>query len=360
MFGKFMNNYYYGKSGKGDYQKDDLPRTRWQLFWEMLRVRFAGLFRLNIVSVIAWLPAMYVLIQLMSNLFNIAGVAQTVEMDPSAATPEQLELVQNLRPLYNSVIMRSLLLLVPAIAITGPFQAGMAYVTRNWARDEHAFVWSDFKDALIGNWKQSLVISFITGLVPLIVYVGYQFYVNNATDTSYSIDSSASSIGELYDAAIGRHWSTSDYFFKGEVDELRVSLVARERSWLTTGYNNMYSTSTFYSIGSESIASGYNSPGYLYSSIFDLGSTDKELRSMSVEQNVPSGCNLTVTVEGSDGADFSTVASEDFSDDSATYYTSSTPAALNGKRYIRYKATLTACNSNADTPALYSVKFNYR
>ena len=176
MFGKFMNNYYYGKSGKGDYQKDDLPRTRWQLFWEMLRVRFAGLFRLNIVSVIAWLPAMYVLIQLMSNLFNIAGVAQTVEMDPSAATPEQLELVQNLRPLYNSVIMRSLLLLVPAIAITGPFQAGMAYVTRNWARDEHAFVWSDFKDALIANWKQSLVISFITGLVPLIVYVGYQFY----------------------------------------------------------------------------------------------------------------------------------------------------------------------------------------
>ena len=42
MFGKFTNNYYYGKSGKGDYQKDDLPRTRWQLFWEMLRVRFAA------------------------------------------------------------------------------------------------------------------------------------------------------------------------------------------------------------------------------------------------------------------------------------------------------------------------------
>ena len=207
MFGKFMNNYYYGKSGKGDYQEDDLPRTRWQLFWEMLRVRFAGLFRLNIVSVIAWLPAMYVLIQLMSNLFNIAGVAQTVEMDPSAATPEQLELVQNLRPLYNSVIMRSLLLLVPAIAITGPFQAGMAYVTRNWARNEHAFVWSDFKDALIGNWKQSLVISFITGLVPLIVYVGYQFYGDMGQQNMLFV------VPQMLTAMLGLVWTLALVYF---------------------------------------------------------------------------------------------------------------------------------------------------
>ena len=207
MFGKFTNNYYYGKSGKGDYQKDDLPRTRWQLFWEMLRVRFAGLFRLNIVSVIAWLPAMYVLIQLMSNLFNIAGVAQTVEMDPSAATPEQLELVQNLRPLYNSVIMRSLLFLVPAIAITGPFQAGMAYVTRNWARDEHAFVWSDFKDALIANWKQSLVISFITGLVPLLVYVGYQFYGDMGQQNLLFV------VPQMLTAMLGLVWTLALVYF---------------------------------------------------------------------------------------------------------------------------------------------------
>ena len=28
MFGRMMNNYYYGKSGKGDFRKDDLPETR--------------------------------------------------------------------------------------------------------------------------------------------------------------------------------------------------------------------------------------------------------------------------------------------------------------------------------------------
>jgi len=176
VFGKFMNNYYYGKSGKGDYRKDDLPRTRWQLFWEMLRVRLAGLFRLNLVSAAAWIPAMYVLAQLVSGLFNLAGLVSLVQQDPAAVTPEQMEVYNNLTPLLNSLVLRGLLWLVPCVALTGPFQAGMAYVTRNWARDEHAFVWSDFKDALRDNWQQALGVALITGLVPLVVYVSYQFY----------------------------------------------------------------------------------------------------------------------------------------------------------------------------------------
>jgi len=171
-----MNNYYYGKSGKGDYRKDDLPRTRWQLFWEMLRVRLAGLFRLNLVSAAAWIPAMYVLAQLVSGLFNLAGLVSLVQQDPAAVTPEQMEVYNNLTPLLNSLVLRGLLWLVPCVALTGPFQAGMAYVTRNWARDEHAFVWSDFKDALRDNWQQALGVALITGLVPLVVYVSYQFY----------------------------------------------------------------------------------------------------------------------------------------------------------------------------------------
>ena len=61
MFGKMMNRYYYGKSGKGDYTNEDLPQTRWQLFWEMLRVRLSGLIRLNLMYAVAWLPAIFVI-----------------------------------------------------------------------------------------------------------------------------------------------------------------------------------------------------------------------------------------------------------------------------------------------------------
>ncbi len=43
MFGRMMNNYYYGKSGKGDFRKEDMPETRWQLFWDTLRTRRSAL-----------------------------------------------------------------------------------------------------------------------------------------------------------------------------------------------------------------------------------------------------------------------------------------------------------------------------
>ena len=62
MFSKLMNSYYYGKSGKGDYRREDLPKNRWQLFWEMLRIRFSGICRINLMTCVAWIPTMIVLV----------------------------------------------------------------------------------------------------------------------------------------------------------------------------------------------------------------------------------------------------------------------------------------------------------
>ena len=179
MFGKMMNRYYYGKSGKGDYTRDDLPETRWQLFWEMLRVRFSALFRLNLMYMVVWIPAMYVIgravMMLYSGLVNISEMTMQVEAGELAA-----EMLTQANATYveaiKAIVMQTLLLLVPCIAITGPATAGVAYVTRNWARDEHAFIWSDFIDAAKSNWKQGLITSTITGFVPLLMYVCFQFY----------------------------------------------------------------------------------------------------------------------------------------------------------------------------------------
>ncbi|MEG0125145.1 MAG: hypothetical protein RR816_03590, partial [Clostridia bacterium] len=151
MFGKMMNRYYYGKSGKGDYTKEDLPQNRWQLFWETLRVRFTGLVRLNMMYVVAWLPALIVIGRALmlwySGIMNIA----TMQAEVEAGTMAQALFVQTLGDFNAAVqglVMQTLLLLIPCLAITGPCTAGICYVTRNWARDEHAFIWSDFKDAV--------------------------------------------------------------------------------------------------------------------------------------------------------------------------------------------------------------------
>ena len=230
MFGRMMNNYYYGKSGKGDFRKDDMPETRMQLFFDTLRTRLSGLCRLNLIYAIAWIPAALVLLLNVSNLWNRvqteAAVSQyeyteyaellkeknievtIAEADYNALresllerdriyadanyeaylervggsgnetlTAEQFAAVRTgaLSDLQNSIFW-TLLWLFPCIAITGPFTAGMSYVTRNWARDEHAFIWTDFKDAVKANWKIPLLLSCITGALPVLIYQGWITY----------------------------------------------------------------------------------------------------------------------------------------------------------------------------------------
>lgn len=151
-----MNNYFYGKAGKGDYTVSDMPQNRRQLFGAVMKVRWSSLFGVNLMYMIFWIPT---LIWILMNLSIFFSSETVLEIEAA-----------------KGYLMAFLIGLFPCTLITGPFTAGVTYVTRNWARDEHSFVWSDFWDAVKGNWKQALPVSFISGLVPLLLYVSYLFY----------------------------------------------------------------------------------------------------------------------------------------------------------------------------------------
>ncbi len=177
MFQKLMNNFYYGKSGKGDFTKDDLPTSRKQLFWEMLRIRFAGLFKLNLIYVVVFLPMIYF-------LTNAALSALSALSDLVVDGAVTADAVANFQNVMQGTIFATCILMIPCILITGPSTAGIMYVCRNWARDEHAFVWSDFKDTAKANWKQALGISAITSVVPVLVYICWTFYGSMSSQSS--------------------------------------------------------------------------------------------------------------------------------------------------------------------------------
>ncbi len=194
MFGKMMNNYYYGKSGKGDFRKEDLPQNRRQLFSETLKTRLSALCRINLLYMLIFLPAMIVMMYYFTNTLTVTSSMMMIEQNDYASYTEQLKEAEsevriteeqynelknngiNYGDMVDNTLFHMLVWLIPCLAITGPFTAGLSYVTRNWARDEHAFIWTDFKDAMKANWKQSLILSVITSLLPLIVYVGWKFY----------------------------------------------------------------------------------------------------------------------------------------------------------------------------------------
>ena len=105
--------------------------------------------------------------------------------------------------MLDSTVFRMLLLLIPCLAITGPFTAGLSYITRNWARDEHAFIWTDFKDAVKANWKQSLVLSVITSILPIAAYVGWRFYGQMAQNNMIMM------VPQVLVVLVGLIWSIS-------------------------------------------------------------------------------------------------------------------------------------------------------
>ena len=156
-FKNLMNNYFYGKQGQGDFTVANLPQNRRQLFRDVFRVRWSSLFGVNLLYLIFWIPA---IAWCFLNVFTLFSMLN--------GNPDMTQ-VQGLYSMW-------LLILAPCIAITGPFNAGVTYVLRNWARDEHSFVLSDFKDAVKANWKQSIVISIVSGILPFLLYVGGTFY----------------------------------------------------------------------------------------------------------------------------------------------------------------------------------------
>ncbi|MBR6767184.1 MAG: YesL family protein [Clostridia bacterium] len=168
FFGNMMNNYFYGKAGQGDYTVESMPQNRRQLFGEVFKVRWSSLFGVNLLYMISWIPAILWIFLNISMLYGMFGADGTM---PTAAD------MQNL-------LLSFLVILFPCIAITGPFKAGMAYVLRNWARDEHSFVVSDFFEAVKNNWKQALGVSIIDGFMPLLLYVCWYYY-GNMISTSF-------------------------------------------------------------------------------------------------------------------------------------------------------------------------------
>lgn len=168
----FFDRYYYGKAGKRDYSEMDMPKTRVSLFFLVLKDHFFDLIKVNLLQVIFWIPF------IAWTYMNLVAIQQ---VDANALLAAEGGM-QQLTNVLGSYMMMYLLLLIPCIAITGPSSAGAAYIMRNWARDQHAFLFSDFKDAFKGNWKYALLTSVITSVIPVLVYTAAVFYGEMAAE----------------------------------------------------------------------------------------------------------------------------------------------------------------------------------
>ncbi|MBQ7825887.1 MAG: YesL family protein [Clostridia bacterium] len=169
-----FDRFYYGKAGKADYTEMDMPKTRVALFFQVFKERFFDLIKVNFLQIIFWIPF------LLWTVLNITAIqsidVSVLEGQENAGTP--------ILSTMSGYMVMWLAGLIPCILITGPSSAGSAYLMRNWARDQHAFLFSDFKDAFKSNWKQALGVSAMTCLLPFVVYTAVTYYSQMANSNA--------------------------------------------------------------------------------------------------------------------------------------------------------------------------------
>ncbi|HHW32002.1 MAG TPA: DUF624 domain-containing protein [Clostridiaceae bacterium] len=152
----FFGFFDYTKPGPG-VEKDAPPKARIIVFFEIFSRKFWNLIKINMLFGLFNLPAIVLVLFASMFIFQdlIAGDALT--------------------DLLTRIMIGSVLLCIPVVTI-GPAQAGFTYIMRNYAREEHAFIWWDFKENAIKNFKQSIIISLIDLLALILMGIAMNFY----------------------------------------------------------------------------------------------------------------------------------------------------------------------------------------
>lgn len=159
-----FNFFNYSKPGPG-VSKDEPQKAAPIRFFEIYFRKLTKLMQANLIFVIPLLAVSVIMVLLY--LFPTHYMLQL------PADPEPILL--DAWALY--------VVPIPLIFLA-PFTAGLTFITRNFVREEHAFVWSDFWDAVKGNWKYFLLNGLICYLAYAILSFSLIYYYNKAAENS--------------------------------------------------------------------------------------------------------------------------------------------------------------------------------
>ena len=149
IFGGLFN---YSKEGPG-VSRDAPKKKRFFLFFELYFRKFWKLCLVNIIYVLFCIP----MVAAVFALYLIASKSTDFTTQPW-------------------FIPAAILSFVLAAVTFGPATAGATYVLRNFAREEHAYIWYHFWKAFKSNFRQASVMGVIDILVSCIAAYVIMFY----------------------------------------------------------------------------------------------------------------------------------------------------------------------------------------
>lgn len=159
----FFGFFDYTKPGPG-VPKDAPPKARILVFLEIMQRKFWNLIKINLMFNIFNIPA--IILGMFVALFLFPNIIPDALGDTDALVSD----------IFLKFILLSVMLCIPMITV-GPAQAGFTYLLRNYCREEHAFIWGDFKDNALKNFKQSMIISAIDFFITILMLWSIRAYM---------------------------------------------------------------------------------------------------------------------------------------------------------------------------------------
>ncbi len=167
LFGSFT------KPGPG-IPKDAPKKKGLARYFEIFFRKLKKLFLLNIITFIMSIP----FLAIMYIFAPITPESPIIKAVGDLSEQEVISLIGRFHTLFA----------VTAFALlgSGPASAAYAYITRCFTREEHAWIFSDFKDKFLENFKQSIILTVFNILSVFLLMNGFNFY-----SSQYALTSSA-------------------------------------------------------------------------------------------------------------------------------------------------------------------------
>ena len=168
----FFGFFDYTKPGKG-INKEDLDKSGIALYFDILWRRLGKIIAVNIFFLIASIPAIVISLYLSPLIIMLLGSFSGVPIEAGAAS------------VLRYYLTAAMLLLTG----TGSASAAMSYVLRKYVNDTHAWVWSDFIDALKENFLQgtlAYIINTVFFCVLSVALMYYGFYVKGTMSVFFT------------------------------------------------------------------------------------------------------------------------------------------------------------------------------
>lgn len=175
------------KEGKG-VQKRNPDEPRLKLFFELLFRKLWNLFKLNLLYLVTAIPT-FVVMMVVSGLITSRITENYMPLLAQAmglAAPDMANSEYAMYVILIDILLRMFISLVVTVFWgMGPVTAGYTYIQRNYAREEHAWLLSDFFGKTKENFRQALAVWAIDLAAFVLLTVALLFYSELSGALSY-------------------------------------------------------------------------------------------------------------------------------------------------------------------------------